>query len=253
MIIGYYYGRHHSHHTGHHHGQHHDNRCGQHHDSHHEHLSWQSIEMDWWWSPVKEGNQNFMIHDRVAKNDALKTPWFWRVIRSRNQTLLAFYKILPLCIEVQESCCNLRYDRMLKYSVRSRLMGRPSENKETHCYRGMPSVQLVAIQPVQPSHTSQIVDSAQHFNFWNPFLCKNKNENKNTPLNLRIYFVVILIVNSGPTGSYSNCAFLVYTARITFPNSGMSHPIFQKITLRQYFKVGDYRHQSAGTLGNCCH
>ena len=132
-------------------------------------------------------------------------------------------------------------------------MGRPSENKETHCYRGMPSVQLVAIQPVQPSHTSQIVDSAQHFNFWNPFLCKNKNENKNTPLNLRIYFVVILIVNSGPTGSYSNCAFLVYTARITFPNSGMSHPIFQKITLRQYFKVGDYRHQSAGTLGNCCH
>ena len=177
MIIGYYYGRHHSHHTGHHHGQHHDNRCGQHHDSHHEHLSWQSIEMDWWWSPVKEGNQNFMIHNRVAKNDALKTPWFWRVIRSRNQTLLAFYKILPLCVEVQESCCNLRYDRMLKYSVRSRLMGRPSENKETHCYRGMPSVQLVAIQPVQPSHTSQIVDSAQHFNFWNPFLSKNKNEN----------------------------------------------------------------------------
>ena len=85
------------------------------------------------------------------------------------------------------------------------------------------------------------------------FYVKNKNENKNTPLNLRIYFVVILIVNSGPTGSYSNCAFLVYTARITFPNSGMSHPIFQKITLRQYFKVGDYRHQSAGTLGNCCH
>ena len=123
-----------------------------------------------------------------------KTPWFWRVIRSRNQTLLAFYKILPLCVEVQESCCNLRYDRMLKYSVRSRLMGRPSENKETHCYRGMPSVQLVAIQPVQPSHTSQIVDSAQHFNFWNTFLGKNKNEKKNTPLNLRIYFVAILIL-----------------------------------------------------------
>ena len=72
-------------------------------------------------------------------------------------------------------------------------MGRPSENKETHCYRGMPSVQLVAIQPVQPSHTSQIVDSAQNFNFWNPFLCeKRRTKIKNTPLDLRIYLVVIL-------------------------------------------------------------